>query len=945
MGFSHPLYLLLLLPSLVVLFLLSSGMHGMTRLRKRIAIALRAVILLLLVLALAGFQTVRPNKGVTTLFVLDLSASMSAQALEVAQNFIRRSLQALGPDDRAGLVVFGKEPVIDVNVGSLRSLGKIYAHPDPTASDIAAAIRLASATFEEGTAKRIVLLSDGNETTGDAAQAAEVAATDGIQIDVVRLAEAEKHTREVVLREMSLPGEVSRGEPFEVRLIADTTVPAEGVLRLDRDGVPVARLPVRLSKGTNSLVISQPAEQKPGFYRYRAVLEVAPGNDRDARNNVGMGFVSVRGRPRVLVLEGSPGSATALERALKVYDLDVVRAGVEGLPTRAEDLQEFDAVFLSDFPAQNFTDRQMHLIASAVRESGIGFGMIGGEHSFLPGGYYGTPIADVLPVDLNVRQRKVFPSTTILIVIDSSGSMGMIEDGVPKIKIAATAAGATVRMMSPSDFVGVAGSTDQIDFVAPIQQATNKEAITAQVGRLSVGGGGIYIRPSLEFAYKYLSKQNTRVRHLILLADGNDSEEQGGALELARKMVAQRMTISVVSIGNGKDVPFLKALAATGKGHFYLATQAKQLQRLFTRDASMMSRSAIEEGTFLPKVDPGDEALRGLDLRAMPPLHAYCLTSDRPLARIPMRTAKDDPLLAFWQYGLGTAMAFTSDAQPRWARPWMSWRDFNAFWAQVARSTLRRTSGNRLQITTRREGGKGVVEVEAYDPAGNPINHLAARASVLAPDGRAQEVTLRQQGPGRYQGEYDAGATGGYIVSVVEGTQTGTPRITRAGFSLAYPPEYQAVRANDALLTQIAQLTGGQMLENPLQSFRPSTRPGQSIRDLWPNLLFLAMLLFPLDIAVRRLALPFAEMWAAVLATFRHHRPTHVPAPQVQTIGRLQQAKRAAAPTPAPSPVLTPNTSRLTPSDEVKPAPTAAPTPLSTAQRLLDVKRGRKREE
>ncbi len=939
-SFSDPLYLLLLVPALAWLLAVARGMHGVTRLRRRLSVGLRALVLLLLVLALAGLQSVRTNQGVATIFVLDRSASMGAAATEAAEAFIRESLRARGDRDRAGLVVFGKEPVIDVNTGSLRALGKIYAHPDPSSSDLAAAIRLASANFGEGMAKRLVLLTDGNETSGDAAQAGAVAATDGIQIDVVNVGEAARGAGEVVLSEVVVPSEVTRGEPFELRVVAEATAPTSGVIRLDRDGVPVARVPVRLSKGTNALVVGQTAGP-PGFYRYRAVLET--DGDGDARNNVGMGFVSVRGRPRVLLLEGERGAGAALERALKVYDLDVTRAGVEGLPTRPEDLQGFDAVFLSDFPAQDMTERQMRLIASSVRESGVGFGMIGGENSFLPGGYYETPIADVLPVDLNVRQRKVFPSTTILIVIDASGSMGMIEDGVQKIKIAATAASATVRMMNARDFVGVAGSTDQIDFVAPIQPAQNKERIAQQTGTLSVGGGGIYIRPSLEFAYGHLSRQNTRVRHLILLADGNDSDEQGGALDLARKMVSERMTVSVVAIGNGKDVPFLKELAATGKGHFYLATQAKQLQRLFTRDASMMSRSAIEEGTFLPKVDPGDEVLRGLDLRAMPPLHAYCLTSDRPLSRIPMRTAKDDPLLAFWQYGLGTSLAFTSDAQPKWARPWIGWRDFNAFWAQAVRSTLRRASDNRMEVTPRREGGKGLVEVEAYDPSGNPINGLSARVNILSPDGRPQEVAIRQQAPGRYAGQFDASATGGYIVSVAEGGPGGAPRVTRAGFSIAYPPEYQAVRPHTALLAQIAQATGGRALDNPVQSFRPASRPGQSVRDLWPALLLLAALLFPLDVAVRRLALPLAEIWAAVAArgaaVLRRRTPAR-PVPPSQTIARLHQAKRdatpaAAAPTVPPLPAGEPPASdgRTAPPEPVGAAP------LSAAQRLLDLKR------
>lgn len=955
MRFSDPWYLLLLLPALGWLFWVGRRMHGMARGRRRLALGLRAVLLTLLVLALAGLQTARRNRGVTTLFVLDHSASMDPRLNAQATDFLRRSLGALGPDDKAGLVVFGKDPVIDVNAGSLRALGPVYANPNPSSTNIAAAIRLASAAFPGGTAKRLVLLSDGNETDGDAAQAADVAATDDVQIDYLRPDAVGGHRDEVMVTDLVLPNAATKGEPFEARVIAEATAATSGVLRLDRDGVPVARLPVHLTPGTNSLVVAQTAGA-PGFYRYRAVLET--DQDSDPRNNVGMGFVSVGGKPRVLLVEGAPGTGAALERALKVQNLDVKRGGVEVLPTRPEDLQTFDSVILSDFPAENMTDRQMTLMASAVRDTGIGFGMVGGENSFLPGGYYETPIADVLPVDMNVRQRKVFPSTTVVIVCDTSGSMGMIEDGQEKVKIAASAAAATVRMMSPQDMVGVAGSTDQIEFVAPIQHPVNKEAMAAQVGRLDVGGGGIYIRPSLEFAEKSLRPINTRVRHLILMADGNDSDEQEGAFEVARRMVAQGMTVSVVAIGTGKDVPFLKELAAVGKGSFYLANQARQLQRLFTRDTSMMTRSAIEEGAFLPKVDPGDEVLRGLDLRSMPALYAYDLTSDRPLSRVPMRTAKDDPLLAFWQYGLGTSMAFTSDAQPKWARPWMGWHDFNGFWAQTIRSTLRHASNNRLQVTAHRQGSRGVVEVQAYDAGGNPLNNLSARVHVLSPDGRGQEAALTQQGPGRYQAEFDASGAGSdigvgsYLVSVAEGSGTGAARITRAGFSVAYPPEYQAVGPNVNLLSQLAKATGGEALTLPGQAFRPSARPGESVRDLWPALLLAAALLFPLDVAVRRLALPLAEIGAKLLARLRR-RPATVPAPAAASLARLSQAKQQAAPTisaprPHDAPQPTPTASRTpevnTPvgSNGASGSPPDAPaTPLSSTQRLLDAKRHR----
>ncbi len=817
MKFSDPIYLLLLVPALAWLVFVSRQMHGITRARRRIAVGVRAALLCALVFALAGLQTVRRNRGVTTIFVLDKSASMTGEATKRAEAFIKKSLEAQNDGDSSGLVVFGKDPVVDVSVGSLRTLGRIYAAPETNATDLAGAIRLASANFTEGTAKRLVLLTDGNETSGDAAQAASVAATDNIQIDTVRLMDAGNGRAngkgEAVVTDVDAPSEVTKAEPFELKVQAEATQAMSGVIRLDRDGVPVARYPVRLSKGANSFALSQSAG-KPGFYKFRAVLEA--DGDADPRNNVGIGFVSVKGKPRVLLIGGTPGAIAPIAQALKVYDIDVVASGAEGLPTQPDELQEFDAVLFSDFAADNMTPRQMTMIASAVRESGVGFGMVGGENSFLPGGYYETPIAEVLPVDLNVRQRKVFPSTTILIMADCSGSMGMIEDGQQKIKIAASAAAATIRMMSPRDYVGVAGSTDNIEFVSPIQLATDKDKIARETGKLAVGGGGIYIRPSLEFAYRNLRKVNTRVRHLILLADGNDSDEQNGALQLARQMVGEKMTVSVVAIGGGKDVPFLKSLAVVGKGHYYFADSARKLQRMFTRDASVMSRSAIEEGTFLPKVDPGDDALKGINPRAIPALHAYDLTSDRPLSRVPMRTAKDDPLLAFWQYGLGQSMAFTSDAQPRWARPWIGWSDFNAFWAQTTRSVLRKASNNRLTVSTRRDGGKGAVTVDAYDPSGNPINGLPARVTVLAPDGTAQAVTIRQTAPGKYDGKFEANQTGGYVVSVAEGAgSAGGPRVTRAGFSIAYPPEYQAIAPNNALFPRSPKPRAARSLNRP----------------------------------------------------------------------------------------------------------------------------------
>lgn len=889
MRFTDPIYLLLLPVLLGGVWWSRRRLLGMSRERKRLVLLLRSLIMLLLVLALAGWQAVRENRGVCTLFLLDVSESVPEKGRKKAEAYIREALQSIGREDKAGLIVFGRDALIEMAPTLTHTLNPIYSAPDRQGTDLSAAIRLATALFPDAHARRIVLLSDGNETEGDALQAAAVAVTEKIEIDTVQLASAAPES-EVLVTEVSTPSEVKIGEPFNLRVVIESNKPASGTLRIDRDGVPLKWVPVELSPGKNVVVVSLQSE-KAGFYRYRAVLEAMP--DEDPRNNLGRGFVVVRGKPRVLLAEGKPDPSRALARALSKHDIQVVTATPDCFPSRADEFQNYDSIIFHDFPAYALSPQQMLTIQSAVRDTGIGFAMIGGEESFLPGGYYETPIADLLPVDLEVRQRRVFPAATVVIVIDISGSMEVPEGGIPKVQLAGHAAIETLKMLRPNDRFGVIVSGTGVDWLTPIQPAANKERAIEQIARIYAGGGGIYVRPSLQEAARALLSQNTRVKHLILLADGNDCDEQEGCLEIAHQLYAQGATITAVALGRGVDVPFLQQLARAGKGNFYLTERARDLPRLFTADVSLMTRSAIEEGAFIPKVAAGEELLQGLDWSQVPALLAYNLTSDRPLARTIMRTHKDDPLLAVWQYGLGTTLAFTSDAKPKWAQRWVPWSQFDAFWTQVLRSTLRKTGKLDYSLTTRREGSHAVVEMQAFDPAGNPLNFLQPELKVTYPDGKSHTLILQQEAPGRYKGKFALRDIGDYLLTLTQRQPDGTVRVSTTGFALPYPPEYRFTRANTALLKRLADLTGGRFNPAPNQVFRPSTRPGVSVSDLWTLCLWIALCLFLLDITVRRVVLPLGEagqLLANLWARWRAGRARR-PAPEVQVSAHLLSVK------------------------------------------------------
>lgn len=949
MRLLEPIYLGLLPIALLGVWWSGRRILGMSRARRRLVLVLRFGVLTLLILALAAPQAVRPNQGTCVIFALDLSDSISDQGRQAAKAYLQQALKQLGPHDMAGLVVFGRDALVDFMPAEIRELPTIYSKPEPDGTNIAAAIRLASAMFPDGKNKRIVLLTDGNETEGNAQDAALVASTENIEIDVVQLAAATPES-EVLVLETQAPSEVKIGEPFNLRVVIESRKAAEGTLVVDRDGAPIKRVPVKLTPGKNVVVVPVRTEQE-GFHRYRVSLEVSP--DSDPRNNIGRAFVRVQGKPRVLLAEGgTPDPTRALEKALRANNLEVTRVNPNTFPARAEELQNYDAILLHDFPATALSPQMMLALQSATRDTGIGFAMIGGENSFLPGGYYGTPIADMLPVDLEVRQRKVFPPATVVIIMDISGSMAVEEDGVPKIQLAAKAAIETLRMLRPQDQFGVIVSGTGVDWLAPIQKAENRERVIAQVSRAYAGGGGIYMRPSLLFAESALVPIQTTTRHVIVLADGDDCDEQEGTFEIAARMRAMGITMSVVSLGRGKDVEYLKQLARVAGGNFYLTERARDLPRLFTADVALMTRSAIEEGAFIPKITAGEEMLQGINWSSTPPLLAYDLTSDRPLARTLMRTHKDDPLLAVWQYGLGQSLAFTSDAKPKWAQRWVGWSEFAPFWTQLTRAILRKGGKQNYQTTVRTEGSQAIVEMQAFTADGEPINFLQPEVRIGTPTGEGLTITLQQEAPGRYAGRFPLRGVGDYTLTIVEKDPDGTTRTNTTGFSIPYPSEYRFTRANLPLLTRIAELTGGKLNPTPAEVFRPVAKEGRSVRDLWRTFLWLALALLLVDITVRRVVIPLAE-WAELLRRVPEKLlgGTRVrrPATQPQATARLLGAKARAGTrspkpdgkpaAPHPTPVAAASREPEAPTQQPTPAST---TPASTTNRLLELKRQRK---
>ncbi|HDQ72349.1 MAG TPA: VWA domain-containing protein [Chloroflexi bacterium] len=913
MTFTQPLFLILLLAIPYFVYLgRPRGRYG--RGRVWAALVLRCLIAGLIVLSLAGVQSVHGSDDLAVVFLVDVSDSIVEAERERALAFVEAALADIGPDDQAALVLFGADALVERPMMGGGELGEVASIPRTHQTDLEGAIRLGMALFPSGAARRMVILSDGQSTMGQAEQAVRVAHSQGVQVDVLPLSPligVDGGTRgEAWLSDLSAPGRLHQGEEFSLSVTAHATLDMDAVLTVLSGDVVAARERVHLNPGANTFVVPLTAGE-PGFSPFRAYL--SPATDIYLQNNALSAFAMVEGPPRVLVVAArgadDEDAGAFLAAALEASGLTVVRRSTGALPSDPAALAEYAAVLLVDTPAQSFAPRAMGALQSYVRDLGGGLVAVGGPHAFGVGGWYDTPLEETLPVEMAIHDQERFPPMAIVIVIDKSGSMGVQEDGVQKIRLAGEAAARVAELINDLDEITVIAFDDRpADVVGPLPGSQRDEVIE-RVIRLQPGGGGIYVRESLQEALTYLDDSSRSVRHIILLADGADAEHQQGVREMVEEdMVPQGITLSSVAIGYGRDLQFLEDIALLGNGRYYFTDRASTLPVIFAEETQLAMRSYVVEEIFFPRLTSVSPMLTGI--QEAPQLIGYVATTPKPAGQMVLSTHQEDPLLAAWQYGLGRAVAWTSDATGRWAQQWVGWDGFTRFWAQVVRWTIVERADVPVEVSVDMQGGQARIAVDAVDESGAFVNGLEASVSLVGPGGGSLVVGLVQTAPGRYEGTFEPQDEGAYLMRLTGSLDGADALAMTSGWVMGYSPEYAALGKDgedvEAALARLADLGGGAVLEEPKQAFSRTLQGTGATRDLWPYLLGLAVVLIPFDVGVRRLALSrrdWEKAWRWLttrlgallgrwLPRLRPHPRSSEEAPS--PVGRLFEAKSRA---------------------------------------------------
>jgi Mg-chelatase subunit ChlD len=741
LDFAHPLRLLGLAALAVLVYYFYRSLADFPRRQKAVSLVVRAVIVLLLVLALAGLTLSRPTQERFVVFAVDQSLSVGDQSQETVTRHLDDAVAKSGANKLA-YIPFQAEPgKVTTERVALKTVEKkaeeIATEPvpsKPSGTNIAAVIEAAVAAIPPGYVPEVVLLSDGNQTAGDALRAA---LQSGVPISTVPL--PTRKEPEAQVSAVALPAQVRQGEPFHVEVVIDANHDDEGLIQVYRGDHQVVSERKPLKKGENRFRFQQTIESE----RLANFTVRLSGLKEDTLldNNQESGLVYTAGKPRVLIVESDPKLIREFVAALEQEEIQVDVRPATGMPDNLADLQNYELLILSNVPATALSQRQMEVARTYVQELGGGLMMLGGEQSFGLGGYYKSVLEEVLPVRSDFEKEKEKPSLGMVLVIDKSGSMSG-----DKIEMAKSAARSAAELLGNRDQLCVLAFDGDTYVISELQSAANKGRINDEIGRIDASGGTV-MYPAMEQAFEILQGAAAKIKHVIILTDGVSSP--GDFEGIAATMAQARITVSTVAVGSDSDNSLLEEIAKTGQGRYYFTDDPANIPQIFAKETVTASKSAIDEQPFIPQVVRASQAMQGIDLENAPFLLGYVMTRPKPTCEVILATEKGDPLLVWWRYGLGMSVAFTSDAKSRWAAEWLTWPEFPKFWGQLVRQTMRKSDAKGVSVDVQQRSGQATITLDAADPTGRFLNQAETVMNIIDPQHGSRQATLLQTAPGR----------------------------------------------------------------------------------------------------------------------------------------------------------------------------------------------------
>ena len=794
------------------------------RTRRSLALFLKTLSIIAIILALSEPKLSTPETKMAVAVLVDTSASLSPQDLarssELAdalersrgRHWIRilpfaRSVRNAAPEEQQHGWHF-----------------RYTAGEAGQATDLEAGVREAIASLPAGLVPRLLLISDGKENSGSVLRATWQAQSLGIPIDTIALQGKPQPT--LHLESVSLPTMAFTGEKFPIDLTVSSSADVSATVQMRAEGKLLGSEPVKLERGNNQVrvharITAAGALSLSGLMRADNLGEVRFDRAMTLR------------RPKVLYISQDPeGTETNLMQTLSAAEFEVDRTGDPMHGT----LADYQLVVLNNLDMEALPASRKDEVENFVKQGG-GLLVIAGERNV----YNDTKTAEdaldrAMPAKLAPPRSP--EGTAVVLIIDKSSSM----EG-RKIELARLAAIGVVDNLRPVDQVGVLIFDNSFQWAVPIRRAEDKAMIKRLIAGI-VPDGGTQIAPALAEAYRRVLPARATFKHIVLLTDG--ISEEGDSLDLSKEAAAQHVTISTVGLGQDVNRAYLEKVASLANGQSYFLNEPAGLEQILLKDVMEHTGSTAVERPLRPEVEKNVEILDGVGIDSAPALKGYVRYVSKPSADTILRIDPKDPLLVRWQYGLGRAVVFTSDAKSRWAADWVTWKGFDRFWTNIFRDLLPHAETGEANVAFDSASGDLVVNYQLGRDVVAPAKLPAIY--IFGPGGFQHPLPVTELADQAYRGRIHIGQLQGlFRIRPLEESRA----FPEVGF---YRQEQELLDygSNPFLLRSIAEFTGGRFNPQPSQVFNAGSRSEPSSMRLWPGLLALALALNLAELIMRK---------------------------------------------------------------------------------------------
>ena len=502
MTITDPFWLVLAIPLAMSLWL--------WRLPSRLMFTLRCLSMALVVFSLCGLCVRAPVRSGTVVLVADRSLSMppGSDSLQTEAADIIHSTIVGG--DKMAVVSFAERAAVEQSPQTSKFTG-FSAEVGHEASHLSDALELGLSLIGRDDPGRLLVISDGRWTGRDLTNLSARAAAVGVPVDY-RLVER-AGAGDLAVQRIQGPESVLPGESFMISAWIDSPLAQPVSYELAAGEQVIAQGKQNVPAGTSRLVFRDKAAGR-GVGEY--VLRIqGEGTDPVPENNRARLLVGIHGaRPLLCITQsGKSGLADLLARG----GLNVESRAASQCKWTLEELSGYSGVLLENSPAGLIGHVGLQNLAAWVSQSGGGLMCTGGKDSYGPGGYYKSPLEQIIPVSMELRREHRKFSLAIVVALDRSGSMmATTSDGRVKMDLANLATAEVVDMLGAMDQFGCTAVDSSAHEIVPLSDVTNKAAMRNKVLRIASQGGGIFVYEALSKAASMIAKAKAGTKHIIL---------------------------------------------------------------------------------------------------------------------------------------------------------------------------------------------------------------------------------------------------------------------------------------------------------------------------------------------------------------------------------------------------------------------------------------------